>query len=239
MKPIQRSLRLARLPNITTLIKEELNLEFLELAHKSILDLDSEAAVQIAQEAIAQGVDPMELMTKGFVPGIVAVGDLFERGKLFLPELVIAARAMEKASNVVNKAFNGKDSSKVGVAVIGTVKGDNHDIGKSIVVSLFQANGLEVYDIGRDKPTHAFIEKALEVNADIIGTSALLTTTMQEQKKLEDELRRQGIRNRFITIVGGAPITERWAKRIGADAYAENAIDGVNKAIKLIQERKA
>lgn len=239
MKPNTTESQVARVPKTTTLKKEELSLEFLELARKSILDLDAEAAEKIAQDALAQGVDPMELMSKGFVPGIVAVGDLFERGKLFLPELVIASSAMKKASNVVNKAFNVKDSSKVGVAVIGTVKGDNHDIGKSIVVSLFQANGLEVHDIGRDVATHAFIEKALEVNADIIGTSALLTTTMQEQKNLEDELRRQGIRDRFITIVGGAPITERWAKRIGADAYAENAIDGVNKAIKLLQERKA
>lgn len=214
-------------------------MEFFELATKAIIDMDADAAQEVAKNALAQGVEPVELMTKGFIPGIVKIGDLFERGKLFLPELILASEVMEKASAVVNEALTAGNNGKEGIAVIGTVKGDVHDIGKSIVVSLFQANGLEVYDVGRDIATDIFIEKALEVNADIIGTSALLTTTMQGQKDLEDKLRKEGIRDRFITIVGGAPVTERWAKRIGADCFAENAIDGVNKVLKALREKRA
>ncbi|ATW27646.1 cobalamin B12-binding domain-containing protein [Candidatus Formimonas warabiya] len=214
-------------------------MEIFELAGKSIVDMDGAKAAEIAGKGLAEGIPPYDLMTKGFIPGIVKVGELFERGKIFLPELVRSSEAMEKVSGLMNASLSAGNAVKVGTAVIGTVKGDVHDIGKSIVVSLFQANGLAVCDLGRDVPTHKFIEKALEINADIIGTSALLTTTMQGQKELEDLLRKEGLREKFITVVGGAPITERWARRIGADAYAENAIDGVNKVLSLLEQRKS
>ncbi|KUO50226.1 MAG: dimethylamine corrinoid protein 3 [Desulfitibacter sp. BRH_c19] len=212
-------------------------MELYELAIRSIIDSNMDKAEEIVKNGLQENIDPLELMTKGFIPGIVKVGDLFERGKIFLPELVHSSQVMEKVSTLLNEQLSEVGSNKVGTAVIGTVKGDVHDIGKSIVVALFNANGFEVHDIGRDVPTIDFIEKALEVNADIIGTSALLTTTMQGQKDLEDTLRKEGLRERFITIVGGAPLTERWARRIGADAYAENAIDGVNKALKLVKAK--
>ena len=214
-------------------------MELLAAASKSIVDMDLAKAEEIARLGLKQGIDPLELMTQGFIPGIVQIGELFERGKVFLPELVIGAGVMEKVSGIVNESIHVSNTSREGIAVIGTVKGDVHDIGKSIVVSLFKANGIEVYDIGRDVPTHKFIEKALEVKADIIGTSALLTTTMQEQKELEDTLRKEGLRDRFVTVVGGGPITERWAKRIGADIYAENAIDGVNKVLRILREKRS
>jgi trimethylamine corrinoid protein len=118
------------------------------------------------------------------------------------------------------------------------VKGDVHDIGKCIVVSLFKANGFNVYDLGRDVPTEKIIEEALKHKVDIIGTSALLTTTMIHQKELEEALKKAGLRERFKTIVGGAPVTPRWATRIGADAYAEDAQDGVEKVKALLQIRK-
>jgi len=126
-------------------------------------------------------------------------------------------------------------SEKRGVIVIGTVKGDVHDIGKSIVVALLKANGFTVHDLGRDVTTEAFIEKGVEINADIIGTSALLTTTMAQQKKLEEELKKAGLRDRFKTIIGGAPVTARWAARIGADAYAEDAQEAVKKVRDLLE----
>ncbi len=213
-------------------------MEIFEQALKSIVDMDGAEAEAIARRGLADGLAPFELMTKGFIPGIVKVGELFERGKYFLPELVQGAEAMEKVSAIINQAISSDNKVKVGTAVIGTVKGDVHDIGKSIVVSLFQANGLEVYDLGRDIPTIKFIEKAVEINADIIGTSALLTTTMEAQRDLEDILKKEGLKERFITVVGGAPITERWARRIGADAYAESAIDGVNKVLDLLNMKK-
>ena len=123
---------------------------------------------------------------------------------------------------------------KKGIIIIGTVEGDVHDIGKGIVVSLLQANGFKVYDLGRDVKTETFIKKAIELSADIIGTSALLTNTMQAQKNLEEELKKAGIRNKVKTIVGGAPVTKRWAEKIGADAYAEDAQDGVKKVKELM-----
>ncbi len=213
-------------------------MDIFDLAAQSIVDMDSARAEQLARQGLDEGIAPFDLMTKGFIPGIVKVGDLFERGKVFLPELVMGSEAMEKVSDILNEALSSDDRVKVGTALIATVVGDVHDIGKSIVVSIFQANGLEVHDLGRDVPTEKIVQRAVEIDADIIGTSALLTTTMQAQKDLEDLLRKEGLRDKFITVVGGAPITERWAKRIGADAYAENAIDGVNKVLALLKSKK-
>jgi trimethylamine corrinoid protein len=170
-------------------------------------------------------------MDEAFIPAITEVGDLFGCGQMFLPELIEAAEAMKAATAIVNKALEssaGEQQAKKTV-VVASVEGDVHDIGKCIVVSLMKANGFIVHDMGRDISAEAIIEKAVEVNADVIGTSALLTTTMNQQKVLEEALRSEGLRDRFKTIIGGAPVTARWAKRIGADAYAENAPDGVAK----------
>jgi len=195
---------------------------------------------ELAKKIISDGGDPLELMNQAFIPGINKVGDLFGRGQLFLPELMQAADAMKVATDIINEALAKDGSSeqvKKGSVVIATVKGDVHDIGKCIVVSLMKANGLEVHDLGRDVEVDTIIEKAIEVNADVIGTSALLTTTMKEQKVLEEALKTAGLRDRFITMVGGAPVTPRWASRIGADAYAEDAQDGVIKVKELISQK--
>jgi trimethylamine corrinoid protein len=175
-------------------------------------------------------------MDKAFIPAINEVGELFGSGQMFFPELIGAADAMKAASDIVNDALvsdAGEQKEKTTV-VIASVKGDVHDIGKCIVVSLMTANGFIVHDLGRDVSAEDIIEKAVGVNADVIGTSALLTTTMGEQKVLEEALKSEGLRDRFKTIVGGAPVTPRWAKRIGADAYAENAQDGVVKIRELL-----
>ncbi|MBW2613528.1 MAG: cobalamin-dependent protein [Deltaproteobacteria bacterium] len=141
---------------------------------------------------------------------------------------------MKTVTNLVNDALPEKKLEKPGVVVIGTVKGDIHDIGKGIVVALLRANGLIVHDIGRDADTEKFIEEAVKVDADVIGTSTLLTTTMGYQKELEQELKKAGLRDKFKTVVGGAPVTGRWAAKIGADAYAEDAQDSVAKIKALI-----
>ena len=154
---------------------------------------------------------------------------------MFLPELVQAANVMRAATEIVNEAIPEQADKKRGVILIGTVKGDVHDIGKCIVVSFLKANGFTVHDLGRDVAIEVIIEKAKEVNADIIGTSALLTTTMVQQKYLEEELKKADLRDRFKTIVGGAPVTARWAAKIGADAYAEDAQDAVKKINELLQ----
>jgi trimethylamine corrinoid protein len=200
-------------------------------AKKMLIARDTDKVIEITNKAITDGHNPLELMDEAFIPAITEVGDLFGCGQMFLPELIEAAEAMKAATAIVNKALEssaGEQQEKKTV-VVASVEGDVHDIGKCIVVSLMKANGFIVHDMGRDISAEAIIEKAVEVNADVIGTSALLTTTMNQQKVLEEALRSEGLRDRFKTIIGGAPVTARWAKRIGADAYAENAPDGVAK----------
>lgn len=208
--------------------------EIFEGAQKAIVESNADRATELAQRGLAEGIDPLELMNKGFIPGINKVGDLFGVGKLFLPELIQAADAMQKVTDIINAALPTEAEKGKGKIVIGTVEGDIHDIGKTIVVSLFKANGFEVFDLGRDVPIPRFVEEAEKVGANIIGSSALLTTTMQGQKKIEEELKKSGLRDKYKTIVGGAPVTQRWADRIGADAFAEDAADGIRKARQLL-----
>ena len=208
--------------------------EIFKAAQQAINEYNANAAKEAAQRGLAVGIDPMELMSRGFIPGISQVGDNFAQGTCFLPELIQAAEAMRIATEIINAAIPAGKQQKKGKIIIGTVEGDIHDIGKTIVVSLLKANGFEVYDLGRDIPTEKFLEKADEVGADIIGTSALLTTTMEGQKKLELALKKAGLKGKYKTMVGGAPVTQRWADRIGADAYAEDAGEAVKKAKQLL-----
>jgi trimethylamine corrinoid protein len=208
----------------------------IEQAKKMLMERNADKVVEITKKAIADGHDPLELMDEAFIPAINEVGELFACGQLFLPELIETANAMKSATDIVNEALesSASEQKEKKTIVVASVKGDVHDIGKCIVVSLMKANGFEVHDLGRDISTEAIIEKAVAVNADVIGTSALLTTTMMEQKALEETLRSEGLRERFKTIVGGAPVTKRWAAKIGADAYAETAMEGVGKVRELL-----
>jgi len=217
-----------------------MNDDLYQKAARSIVEADREAAEAIAAEALAAGILPAEIMQRGFVAGIAEVGELFESGELFLPELMMAAQAMEGAMSVTNAALiaAGAASAKRAVVVIGTVQGDVHDIGKAIVIAYLKANSYEVHDLGRDCPIETFLAKAEEHQADIIGMSALLTTTMEEQKKLIARLKEEGSREKFKVVVGGAPATQRWADQIGADAYAEDASDGVKKMDALLGQRQ-
>lgn len=212
--------------------------DILNWAIQSIVDGDEEKAVEIARRAVAEKEDLMMVLNEGFSKGIREVGNLFERGEKFLPELIEAAQIMEKATSVLNEAIV-KDGSggviKKGTMVIATVEGDVHDIGKGIVISVIKTQGIKVIDLGRDVSTGDIIEGALRHEADIIGTSALLTATLNGQKKLENELRKRGLRERFKTIVGGAPVTQGFANKIGADAYAEDAAEAVDKVLGLLE----
>ena len=209
--------------------------KIIEEAKEAIVKQDKNKAIEIARQSISEGADPVELMNDAFIPGINHVGYLFGRGQMFLPELVKAADAMKAVTGVINDALPKDKAQTKGSLVIATVKGDVHDIGKCIVVSLLNANGFTVYDLGRDVDTEVIINEAVKVKADVIGTSALLTTTMPRQKEIEAELKKAGMRDQFKTIVGGAPVTTRWATRIGADAYAEDAQDAVLKVTELLK----
>ena len=204
-------------------------------ATETIVTGNAAQALEVARRGLAEGIDPLDLMNDGFIPGINKVGDLFGSGRLFLPELVLSAAAMEKVTGLLNESIPSGQEQTQGRVVIATVEGDVHDIGKTIVVSLLKANGFEVLDLGRDVAVARLIEEAVNFDANIIGTSALLTTTMGAQKQLEEDLDKAGLKGRFKTMIGGAPVTQRWAKRIGADAFAEDAGEAVNKAKALLE----
>jgi trimethylamine corrinoid protein len=206
-------------------------------AGEAIRACDKAKAIEVAKKGIAEGVAPDDLLKNGFIPGITRMGDLFERGEVFLPELVLAADAMTGAAEVCNAALPGGVGEQKGTVVIGTVQGDVHDIGKTIVVAFLRANGYDVHDLGRDVAADKFIEKAEEFDAQIVGMSALLTTTMREQIRVLDAMKKAGVRDKYKVIVGGGASTQQWADKIGADAYAEDANDGVRKVGELMTKQ--
>ncbi len=202
----------------------------------SIIDGDSDAAVSLAQESMAAGVDPLDAITKGFVVGVNTVGEAFGRGDAFLPELVMAGEAMKAAVSTLDPEMKkrGTERKMLGKVVIATVEGDIHEIGKSLVATMLGASGFEVFDLGVDTPSDKIIGKALEVNADIIAMSALLTTTMVKQREVIEELEKEGLRKKVKVMVGGAPVTRDWVTTIGADGYSEDAIGAVMLAKQLL-----
>lgn len=208
----------------------------LKAAAESIIESDEEKALEILAKAEAEGIDVVELLSQGYSAGMRELGDQFGRGEIFLPELIFSTEVMKVVTEKIEAKMEDADVSKRGVLVIGTVAGDVHDIGKGIVASLVKTNGIEVHDLGREVPAEVFVEKAIEYNADFVGSSALLTTTMTEQKKIEELLTKAGIRDKVKTMVGGAPVTKRWADKIGADAYCEDATDAVNMILNWLAE---
>jgi corrinoid protein of di/trimethylamine methyltransferase len=203
---------------------------------QSIIDGDADAAVMLAKESLTANIDPLEAISKGFVIGVNTVGDAFGRGEAFLPELVMAGEAMKAAVGTLDPELKrrGAQRQMLGKVVIATVEGDIHEIGKSLVATMLGASGFDVYDLGVDTPGDKLIGKALEVNADIIAMSALLTTTMVKQREVIEELEKEGLRKKIKIMVGGAPVTRDWVNSIGADGFSEDAIGAVVMAKKLM-----
>ena len=200
----------------------------------AVISCKKDKVLEAVEKAKAE-LPPEEIIEKGLSAGMNQVGVLFERGKLFLPHVMIAADAMSAGVKLLEESMpEGTQEKKLGVIVNGTVEGDVHDIGKSIVSTMLQSAGFEVHDIGRDVPVRNFIEKAKEVDADMIGISALMTTTLQGQREVIDMLKEEGMRSKIKVMVGGAPATQAWADKIGADCYAENASEAVAKAKELL-----
>lgn len=212
--------------------------KIMQLAIESITEIDEAKASQALEEGRKEGITAVELMQEGFAKGMAELGDKFGRGDAFLPELIFASEVMKIATDAVDEelAFASQETQKAGTIVIGTVEGDVHDIGKSICVSMLKASGFEVYDLGKEVPARVFVEKAKEVNADIIASSALLTTTMPVQQEIEDLLKKEGLKGKIKTMVGGAPVTRAWAEKIGATAYSDDAVECCDVAHKLMSE---
>jgi trimethylamine corrinoid protein len=209
--------------------------DIIKKAFDSIVECDEDMAKEALEAAEAEGISMVDLLADGFSAGIRHLGDLFGRGEIFLPELIFSTEVMKMATEVIESKLDASDKKAKGVMVIATVEGDVHDIGKGIVASLVKTNGIEVHDLGREVPASVFIEKVKETNANFVGSSALLTTTMTVQKDIEEALKEAGLRDKVKTMVGGAPVTKRWAEKIGADAYCEEAGDAVNYILACIE----
>lgn len=200
---------------------------------QAVLDGDDAAAGELARRALDGGIPPLQAIEAGYVRGIRKAGELWEEGEFFLPELVTAAQAMKAAMAVLQPALSDGDAGRpVGKVVIGTVQGDIHDIGKTLVGTLLSANGFEVRDEGADVPVERFVAAAAEMDADLVCASALLTTTMTVQRSLIEALKEKGLDCRVL--VGGAPVTASWAQEIGAAGYADSAVGAVERARRLM-----
>jgi 5-methyltetrahydrofolate--homocysteine methyltransferase len=206
----------------------------LKVLHDAILTGNAQTAVETTRAALAEGVDPQELVTKHMIPAMDEVGRRFEAEEYFLPELLIAARAMKGALGLVRPLLAQRGVEPTGRVVIGTVKGDMHDIGKSLVASMLEGGGFLVTDLGVDVPPERFVAEAQARGAHIVALSALLTTTMTSMRAVIDALKTAGLRERLKVIIGGAPVTQHYADAIGADGYSNSASGAVNLARRLV-----
>ena len=206
---------------------------------QAIIDGDSDVVVKSIKEVIDEA-QPLEIIQEGMVPGLKKIGDMFESGEIFLPEMLMAAEAFQEGMKLIEPKLlaAGQHLEKTGKVVFGTVLTDVHEIGKNIVITLMKTHGFEIYDLGANVSPTTFVDKAEEVNADIIAMSSLMTTTMTYQKDVIDYLNEKGLREKYIVLVGGGPVNEEWAEQIGADGTSDSAAGAVEIAKRLIVNKK-
>jgi 5-methyltetrahydrofolate--homocysteine methyltransferase len=204
---------------------------------ESLVNLDIDRTVDFVKKAIEYGVKPIDIIN-AMADGMKIVGDLYERGEYFVADLIIASEIFKEVMNILEPLImrEREKLKPIGRVVIGTVEGDIHDIGKNLVITMLRANGFEVIDLGVDVSPQKFVEAVKQYKPDIVGMSALLTSTMINMKKVIEALEKEGLRDKVKIIVGGAPLTERFAREIGADAYGENAVVAVEICRKLVEE---
>lgn len=205
------------------------NMELFDEISNALLALDKERVLELTKQVLAQKIDPVEAIEKGFAKGMEVLGELFEKRELYIAELAYAAAAMEEAMAILEPEILKQEETRSSRPriLIGTVEGDIHSLGKNLVRTMLMTAGFEVIDLGTDIPPHVFVEKVKELNPVAVSLSALMTTTMLNQHKVIRELERNGLRDRVKILIGGAPVTEKFAREIGADGYGENATDAV------------
>lgn len=215
--------------------------EIFENLSTAIIEGDEDKAKAFARQVLHSDLDPLEAVEQGLSRGMIVLGDRFEKGEIFLPDLLIAGDAFNSAVDILRPAMEAqkKKIAKAGTVLIGTVQGDIHGIGKNIVGIVLEANGFAVVDIGVDKPSFTFVEEAEKAKADVIGLSSLMTTTMAAQKEVVDILREMDLREKYRVVIGGGPVTQEWADQIGADGYAGSAFQAVDLVKRLLGQKKA
>ena len=203
--------------------------ELLSAMRQCVIDGDVERARELAQQSITAGLDPLEAITRGFTPGVNHVGEQFGLGEMFLPELVLGGEAMKAAVEVLEPELQRRGTARqsLGRVVLGTVHGDMHEIGKTLVHTMLSASGFEVHDLGVDVPATRFVEAVRTLQPQVLGLSALLTTTMPGQREVIEALAAAGLRTQVKVVIGGAPVSQQWATEIGADGYGEDAMRAV------------
>ncbi len=211
--------------------------DLFERISTSLIEGEPDSTVELTRQAIEAGLEPLDIVDQGLVPGMEVVGDKFQSGEYFLPHLIIAASGMQQAMELLEPELRSRQQvvEVAGTVVIGTVSGDIHEIGKSLVATMLSANGFQVHDLGVDVSTETFVSKVRETGANLLGLSALLTTTMTVQREIIEALAEAGIRDQLKVIVGGAPISKEWADSIGADGHAEDAVGAVELAKRLVR----
>lgn len=207
---------------------------------KSVEKMETKLAKKAAREAVELEIPPVIAIEEGLAKGMKTVSDLFDEGEVFVPHLLVAADAFETAVTILTQSMSKEDKEKtvLGKVLIHTVKGDIHDIGKNIALTMLSASGFKVFDLGRDVPAEEVVNKARELKVDIIVGAALMTTTMPAQKDIIKLLEEEGIRNQFKVIFGGSPVSEAWVRSIGADGYAESATEVVALAKTFMAAKK-
>jgi corrinoid protein of di/trimethylamine methyltransferase len=210
--------------------------EILKQLQEVVIAGEPDQARDLAAQALEAGIPPLRAIEEALNPGMEVVGDRYECGEYFIPDLVMAAEAMKAAMAVFEPALMARQEQRqvLGTVVIGTVEGDIHEIGKTLVATMLAAAGFEVIDLGVDVPVSQFVQQVQETGADVVGLSALLTTTMRNQELAIEALEEAGLRGQVKVIIGGAPANAEWAQTIGADAYAENANEAVGVVKRLL-----
>ncbi len=213
---------------------------FEELVH-ALLSLDTDMVVEVSKKALSLGANPIDIVDKGLGKGLRIIGEKYEEGELFVMHMLLAAYAVQRAiGDVIEPKIMelGKQRRSLGKVVIGTVEGDIHDIGKNIVATMLIVAGFEVHNLGRDVPVERFMEKVKEVNANIIAASTMVTPSMEVQRQIVEQVKKQGLRGKVRILVGGAQVTKDWVEEIGADGYGYNAVEAVRVAKRLMSIKK-